>query len=97
MKDKIEIINIKGQEYQVEFKDYLPNCCGLSDSAKKEIFIENNSNSEELKKRIVHELLHAYFYECGLNVYNSDETLINWIDHHFLELNDKLNKIIEEK
>ena len=86
-----------GQEYKVSIQDYLANCVGLSNNARKEIYIENCSDLDELKKRVVHELLHSYFDECGLGLYSSDETLMHWLDFHFFEIHNQVEKILENK
>ena len=91
------LVNVKGQEYKVSIQDYLANCVGLSNNARKEIYIENCSDLDELKKRVVHELLHSYFDECGLGLYSSDETLMHWLDFHFFEIHNQVEKILENK
>lgn len=86
-------INVKGADYQVKFVDYL-TVCGFTNYGSKLICIKNDSNLEEFRGTIIHELLHAYLDECGLFNYSNDETLISWLEVHFFEIYKKLCEIV---
>lgn len=88
-------INIKGTIYKVKFKNYLYGSLGITRPISKEILIENTENIDDLKDTIVHELMHAYFCECGLLKYYDDEILVTWLGQHFGEINNQLENLIK--
>ncbi len=88
-------INIKGTYYKIKFQDDLFGSLGITRPILKEILIENTENIDVLKEIIVHELLHAYFYECGLQQYYDDEILVTWLGQHFGEIYNQLEDLIK--
>ena len=90
-------INIKGIEYNIKFQDYLGSSLGVTRPILKEIVIENTENIDDLKDVIVHELIHAYFYECGLQQYYDDEILVTWLGRHFCEISNQLENLIQRR
>ena len=87
------IIPIKGIEYKLCFVKDMVDCSGMTDKKKREIVIELTEDSEVLFRTIIHELIHAYFHESGLEGYCNDETLISWLDYHFFELYNLFEEI----
>lgn len=89
MKNKV---NIKGTDYKIiaekPNRDYL----GVTNYKKKTIKITTYNEGEEIKKTIIHELLHAYMHECGLIQYESDETIILFLENIFTDLAKKANQ-----
>ncbi len=45
-------------------------------------------------KIIRHEIVHAFFHECGLANYCADERLVDWIAHHLPNL-ERVCKVAE--
>ena len=100
-------LNIKGVKYTISFKDkpfaeggfscVLDGCC---DYDQKEIKIRKIEDKARLLNVISHELFHAYLYECGLDDYASNETLITWLGNHFAAIStgalEIFNKTKEE-
>ena len=83
---KTNLVTIKGQDYNIEFFNYETGFLGKTDINKKAIFLDNKLDNYDLKPVIFHELLHAYFYECGLVHYADDEILVNFLDSVFYDL-----------
>ena len=90
------VVDIKGKMYSVQFVDELPGSYGCSDSEHQKITVERQSDEVIVFRSIVHELLHCYLNECGLSSYSNDETLISWLDYHFLEIYKKCNEIFRQ-
>lgn len=88
-------IYIKGQHYKVSIVNSLYTASGLANLTNKYICIAENENKEEFLKTIIHELVHAYLYECGLIQYSGDETLVHWLDRHFLTIYNKAFDLYE--
>lgn len=92
---KSEVINIKGTDYKIVFQDYLCGSLGVTRPVAKEIFIENSDNIDDLKDTIAHELIHAYFYECGLQQYFDDEILVTWLGKHIFKISETVESLIK--
>lgn len=88
-------IKIKGKTYKIQFVDCLDLCCGLTNVETKTISIDNNLEKGTTFEAIVHELIHAYFYECGLDEYFNDEKLVTFIARHFFDVNKAFAIILE--
>ena len=76
-----QTLTIKGQPYKLILKDDVflydgTACVGLTNKSNHEIIISMNSNWEDT---LLHELMHAYFHECGLEEYCNDEILVDWL------------------
>lgn len=62
---------------------------GLFEGYSKEIIIDKSLNDPKLQnyerldllknKVIRHEIMHAFFYESGLDNYSDDERLVDWL------------------
>ena len=92
-------IKILGTEYEIVQKDrsedpLLEEREGYCDNSVKKIVICNikkeRGSKEDLKtvkrKILRHEIIHAFFFESGLDVnseWGSDETLVDWIALQF--------------
>ena len=82
-------INIKGCDYNLIICDELDRgkCLGLTKSMDKEIYIVKDTiYNEETSQTLIHELLHAYFYESGCDKYFFDEDLIRCLERHFAQI-----------
>ena len=89
-------INIKGQPYTICYVKNLYGSYGLTDNQNKFIYIQQTKDVFELQKTIIHELTHAYFYECGLVEYSANEILAYWLESHFNQINESFIKIIQK-
>lgn len=92
VKEKL-LVNIKGVEYKVYFVDEVPAVSGICDRKNKKIYVEILEDKDEMFNTLIHELLHAYFIECGLVSYSRDEVLISWLEQHFFELYNQFEDI----
>ena len=93
---KEQTITIKGQPYKLIFKNgcFLSDdcvCLGTTDRVEKEITI-NISNDTDYLSTLLHELIHAYFWECGLGDYYRDETLVDWLAMQLPQISDTYNQ-----
>ena len=98
-------VNILGTEYSIEVDDTLEKTGidGLCKEYNKQITIRNlgsmlNDNDSTDTKKITfeevlrHEIIHAFFYEAGLEDYSDNEQLVDWIAKQF----PKLEKVFKE-
>lgn len=88
-------IKIKGQPYTICYVKNLYGSLGLTDTENKFIYVQKIEDIEELQRTIIHELIHAYFYECGLLEYSQSETLAYWFESHFKIINNDFIKIFQ--
>lgn len=88
-------MQIKGQEYKTHFFKDNRGFEGLTRTDTKDIFIKVDEDENETKKTIIHELLHAYFFECGLVGYCSDETLVHFLEGIYFDLSKNALDIFE--
>ena len=97
--------NILGTEYSIEIDDTLEKTelDGLCKEYDKRISIRNagsmldDDDSTGVKKIrfdevLRHEIIHAFFYEAGLEDYSDNEQLVDWIAKQF----PKLEKAFKE-
>lgn len=89
-------ITIKGQLYKVKFIDCDDLFNGLTKIDTKTIIIDNNLNNETLFETVIHELIHAYFFECGLDEYCADEKLVTFLARHFFDLEKSFENIFKK-
>ena len=95
-------INILGQDYDLQevgsnddarMTDDLDGYCdgwGKIIRLRNDYNYKNPSNVSDMEayKRNVkrHEIVHAFFTECGLEKYKSDEMIVEWIAQQFPKL-----------
>lgn len=85
------MLNILGMQYQVIQDEYYlneKNLEGETDYENKIIRIKNKYN----RLVFLHELVHAYLYESGLEDMSYNELLVDWIAHQF----DKIGNLIKD-
>lgn len=88
---------IKGTPYNVEFVEnafMFDNqiAAGAFDYENKQIKVATHTWSTE--RVLLHELTHAYFAECGLASYATDETLVDWFAMNAREIFENAQKIL---
>lgn len=103
-------IDILGTEYQVRFetdeenRKLGENCNGLAELYSKELIIrtgyekhpDSYNNILAFREKVVrHEVIHAFFHECGLDNYTEDETLVNCLAVQFPKLIDIMQRAKE--
>lgn len=100
------IANILGTEYSINLgtekeKPQLRGSDGVCDPYAKEIYLDLSAINEELTTRnpieyykqvLRHELIHAFFHECGMSDYYLDEKLVDAL----AVLWPKLKKLLDE-
>lgn len=95
MKKNSYFVIVKGCKYDICFFDDERSYLGQTNSGTKQILIYSQLSKQYLEKTIFHELLHAYFDECGLSLYSGDETLVTYLDSIYGELGQDLSSIIK--
>ena len=98
MQDK-NAINRKGRKYEIKkTKESILSkgeiCAGFCDTLNKEICIKIGDNTEDVCQTIVHELIHANLFECGLIEDSGKEDLTEWLEVQFLIIIKQFLKII---
>lgn len=88
-------IIIKGQPYKVTFFNKAERYEGRTSFENKVIELYKEEDEKEMQKTIIHELFHAYFYECGLIEYAYNETIMYFVENVFHDLIKNANKICE--
>ena len=84
-------VNIKGTSYLVKFVDKIEEdgesvVVGQCYKEDKKILILKGERVNSTAETIVHELLHAFFYECGLVSESSNEDAIRWIERNYFDI-----------
>ena len=87
-------ITIKGKNYFVEFFKDNRSYVGESDITNNIIKVDKTLNNLDLQKCIFHELLHVYFYECGLIEFSENELLITFLDSIYFDLLASIENIL---
>ena len=91
--------NIKGRNYEVKIVDEIDendaSIVGQTNITYKQIFIKDRQIIEEKLNTIIHELLHANFYECGLYDAFGDEDIIRFFEIQFLSILKQFLKIVK--
>ena len=87
-------VNILGAKYKILYENFGRDTRdGYLSIDNKTIHIDTQITSKERQDiALKHELVHAFFYESGLEEYFYDEKLVSWIAIQF----DKINKVFEE-
>ena len=101
-------INILGTEYLViqttsNECEKLEETFGFFEPFSKKVVIDKKAefqkekltceNLGEFKKKLLrHEIIHAFFYESGLDEYSSNEELVEWLAIQF----PKIQKVFEK-
>lgn len=77
-------ISILGTDYKIIYENFgRDNRDGYCNYVKKEICVDSQCSKEYQKHILRHEIIHAFFFESGLENYNNDEILVNWIAMQF--------------
>lgn len=91
--------DIKGEPYRVTVCDKVERggelCAGVCDVETKELLYDRNLGEHDIGRVIRHELIHAWFYECGLIEYYGNETLVDWIASQISRI-EETAKAVEE-
>ena len=86
-------ISILGTTYKIIIENFGSNIRdGYCNYVKKEIHVDSQCSKEYQKHILRHEIIHAFFFESGLENYNNDEKLVSWIAMQF----DKIEKVYKE-
>ena len=90
-------VTIKGIDYTIKFVDTFDLCHGMTDTTEKIILINYSLEKNLMFEAILHELIHAYFYECGLDCWCDDEKLVTFIARHFFDVNEAFYFILKNE
>ena len=89
----MKTINILGTKYKIIYEDFGESKrSAYCDVTNKEIHIDNKYSPIYTKHSTRHEIIHAFFFECGLEDYFNDETLTSFIALQF----DKIEKLFKK-
>lgn len=92
-------VDIKGESYKVTVCDKVERngelCAGVCDVETKELLYAKSLGEHDIGRVIRHELVHAWFYECGLTEYYSNETLVDWMASQMSKI-EETAKAVEE-
>lgn len=95
----VRCVDIKGEPYRVTVCDKVERngelCAGVCDVEAKELLYDKGLGEHDIGRVIRHELIHAWFYECGLTEYYSNETLVDWIASQMSRI-EETAKAVEE-
>lgn len=87
-------INILGTNYKLIFEDFgNSKRDAYCDVTNKEIHINNQCSDHYMKHSIRHEIIHAFFFESGLEEYFYDETLTSYIALQFDKIADAFKAV----
>ncbi len=96
-------IYVLGTRYDVEFVAepdiemvrYNPNCFGYCDCNSHLIKVVKNADDHVTHKTLVHEVVHAFFFESGFP--NHEERLVEWFETQFDKINEVINHVESDK
>lgn len=97
-------INVLGTDYEIFYDLDSHEADGETNFFSKEIHVrparkmldEDATDFERLEWAnhvVLHEIVHAFFYESGLRDYAYDETLVDWVATQFYKIRDAVNGI----
>ena len=97
-------INILGTDYEIFYDLDSNEADGETNFFSKEIHVRpieklldddatDYERAEWANHVILHEIVHAFFYESGLRDYAYDETLVDWVASQFYKIRDAVNGI----
>ena len=92
---KMKSISILGTLYFIVYVDNIDgntDLAGKTDFENKHIYFLKDISQEEYKIVFKHEVIHAFLYESGLNKYNKDEMLIDYLAMQWDKLGEIFNK-----
>ncbi len=95
-------IKIKGNSYLVKFVDFIKKD---EDTETVGDFVKNTKTIRIVKGKtvnftadtILHELVHAFLYECGLDDCCSDEDIVCWMSRQLLDIFDCFIDVFEKQ
>lgn len=100
MKKKINVLGVDYEIYLLEEKDdYMASedCDGYCDNYDKVIKVSNHPVKGYEDEVVLHELLHAFLYESGIEIgygIHNEET-VNWFALQFKKISKALEDYIE--
>ncbi len=94
-------VNIKGRKYKVIWTDEIGGNSSIAGRTKmvlKEILLtEDKDMFEETCLTIIHELMHAHLYECGLVEESVDESMVSWFHVNFFSILNSFLDIVKSR
>lgn len=92
-------MDIKGSEYTIVYCSLInnnSNYYGLTSVKDKQIAIADFGDIDEQQNTVLHELMHAVFYECGQTKLSDDENLIEFFEQVFKYIYQKFSVICKK-
>lgn len=89
-------LNILGTDYKIVFENFGRDTRdGYIDIDNKVIHIDTQITSKTRKDiAIKHEIIHAFFFESGLEEYFYDEKLVSWVAMQFDKIKNIFNEVL---
>lgn len=93
-------VNVKGRKISVRSVDYIKSddeneIVGQFNKEKELIEILKNKPVKFTCETVIHELVHAFLYECGLVSLGDNEEVVVWFERNFLEIFDAFVDVFE--
>ena len=104
---KNETINILGTQYEILFQTEKENPKmegndGICEPYSHKIILDLSAGPDKLtvdkiedyfSKVFRHEVIHAFFFEAGLESYSKDELLVEWLAKMFPKINQSMAEV----
>lgn len=104
----MKTITILGTEYTIERATELEDpamvgASGYTDRTSKRIVLgdfqrtralDSDDVAAEESETMRHEIIHAFFFESGLEEYGNDETLVQWLAMQLPKISEVLEEIV---
>lgn len=93
-------VKIKGENYNIKLvskidSDDVNRVVGQCKKVDKKILLTKDDDMRYTAETIIHELMHAFLYECGLVKESSDEEMVDWFERQFIDIFDTFVKVFE--
>lgn len=100
-KPRSNTVNILGTQYQIITdvdgtllpQGWVGSCDVVTKTITLKFFAEGELGFEHCEKYLRHELIHAFFYESGLDEYYQNEMLTDWLAMQFPKLADVMRNM----
>ena len=92
IENNITILGINYEIIKINNEEINENIGGLHDGFDRKIIIVNHEVERFMKSCLLHESLHAMFFEAGFENYSNDENLIYALEHLLPKVSEEFKK-----
>ena len=91
-------VNILGTDYEIIYENFgRDDRDGFVSIDNKTIHIDSQITSKVRKEiALKHEIVHAFFFESGLEEYFYDEKLISWVAIQFNKIKNVFEEVLDK-